>query len=314
MQSIFPKKISQLTRYKLKNIFIFILKIFDLQLIDIKKNSPRHIKEEDDWAPVEIQYLLGKNPVVLFVDIEKGRGLPVYSFGCGGQHPFSVAVKMAKHKNIKQQYNEIEKVLKFFYKTVAPKTSAEVFQFKTDSLLGRHPSWAVVMPWDSENVVEWKQFITKAVHHENLRENSSEGIEGGWAWLGPVSIKKLHIETSRTVQILQSIQARGYQRLDSLDGDIVVNILVNDDNDWVWQSIGAQHRVSVLSGLGREKVQVRVKKIIRRQDIEYWPNVVNGTYTKEEARKLFDVVFEGDYSFMNSEWSRYVDTLDLSYE
>jgi hypothetical protein len=45
-----------------------------------------------------------------------------------------------------------------------------------------------------------------------------------------------------------------------------------------------------------------VDKIIRYEDLEYWPNVVNSTFTKKEAEIIFNRIFDASPPEFYSHW------------
>jgi hypothetical protein len=68
----------------------------------------------------------------------------------------------------------------------------------------------------------------------------------------------------------------------------------------------------VLSGLGIKECHFRVNSLIRREDAAFWPNVVNGLYTINEALMVFDMVFLGYSPGMNDEWENYVNSMEAN--
>jgi hypothetical protein len=98
----------------------------------------------------------------------------------------------------------------------------------------------------------------------------------------------------------------GYKRHDGGDGDIRAIILINEQNQWVWLSTGGQHRASVLAALGYDSFPVRVHNVIRREEVKHWPNVVNGLFDIEDALKMFDNMFAGEFSHIANEWYDFV--------
>lgn len=257
-------------------------------------------------SPIVLNYVPNSNGILLNVNMEDGRGLPIYSYGANGNHPFAYAVRITKNLKFELQYESIYTALSIFYKLILPKNAAELVLVSAESRLNNFPVWAIVMPWDNTDIEEWKKNVENSVIFENLVAKSMINIQKGWAWVGPVHKDKLRIEAQRLFRVLQSIQMHGYNRNDGPDGDIVANILVNERNEWVWQSITGQHRVSVLSGLGYKTIPIRVMKIIRQEDVDFWPNVLNGLYTRTEALYVFNMVFNGNFSHVTKNWDDYL--------
>jgi hypothetical protein len=298
----------------IKKMIVSILRSLGLKIVREKELFPSYFYEHKDISPITLSYLLNRNGVVINAEMKKGRGLPIYSFSCEENHPFSFAVNCVKDTPIHDQYNEIYKILSAYYERMKPSSAGEVAELPKRSILYNYPAWAIVMPWEANNIDDWEQHIIKSVAFENSNEKYKFGIESGWAWLGPVEDEKLIIESNRLANLLKSIQQYGYKRNDYNDGDVNADILIADNNKWVWQSVGGQHRASVLSGLGMNNVLIRVRKIIRRQDVMYWPNVINGTYSVSEALKVFDKIHKGNNPNISSEWNKYVSKRRMSDE
>lgn len=287
-----------------------VFKFFGVQVQKTKNIAPYYLESQSLVSPILINYVPNKNGVVINVDMQKGRGLPIYSYGNEGGHPFSVAAKMVKNLSPEKQCAKILEVLSVYYTSVLLKSAGELALASKTSALHDFPVWSIVMPWENKNLAEWKEHVENSVVSENSVENSTAGIEKGWAWIGPVHDDKLHIEANRLTRVLQSVQTYGYKRNDGDDGDIIAHILINEQNEWVWQSIAAQHRASVLSALGWEKIPIRVTKVIRRQDADFWPNVLNGTFTKSEALAFFDMIFDGRFSHITTRWDEYLNQIE----
>ena len=56
---------------------------------------------------------------------------------------------------------------------------------------------------------------------------------------------------------------------------------------------GGNHRSYVMSCLSYEFFTARISQVIYRKDVYKWRNVKNGTYSVQEAEKVFDMYFEG---------------------
>ena len=71
--------------------------------------------------------------------------------------------------------------------------------------------------------------------------------------------------------------------------------MLRGTDEWaVWIDNG-NHRVSAMASLQYEEVPIilRPRKTIRRSEADKWPAVREGVMTEEEAREVFDRIFEG---------------------
>jgi hypothetical protein len=278
--------INKIVNYTLSKVNLKVTKLSSLK--PIKINNFSNI--------IELDYIGNKNEIVVRLQTEKGRALPIFDFSSETIHPFVLSIKYGANN-----FNKIHEILSKYYNAYDPKFAVNIFDLKNSN--DKTPYWAVVMPWDYETQDEWKLKVESSVKNENLSLKKSMTIKSGWSWIGPAKKNKIFVESQRIYSILKSIMKNGYLRNDNLDGDIRANILTNEEGQWVWQSISGQHRACCLSGLGFKEIPVRINKVIRRSDVNSWPNVVRGKYSKEEALIVFDTIFNSSFNsqFLN-EW------------
>ena len=55
------------------------------------------------------------------------------------------------------------------------------------------------------------------------------------------------------------------------------------------------HRAYLYYLMNHSFVHVRLSDVVRRSNVDSWINVKNGLYTREEALKVFDLVFSGQH-------------------
>ena len=67
-----------------------------------------------------------------------------------------------------------------------------------------------------------------------------------------------------------------------------------DGDSWKWMAgLEGNHRMYILNFLKYPYLTASLRKIIRKNDVDFWPNVKNGFYTKNEALNIFSALFEG---------------------
>lgn len=289
-------------------VFKRLRSLAGLRLIRDIALTPTMLTHVEVLDAVELQYFLGSSKgIVISASVPKGRALPLFSYESTTHHPFVLAARAASKQKRGSRAGVVKKILSAYYRRVSPININEMFGLNSSQpVLNELPSWAAVMPWDEEDVSQWKAMIENSVLRENSRYVKGFGVEHGWAWAGPTGSLKCDIETQRLLLVLESILKHGYRRHSGNDGDVVANILLKSPGEWIWQSIGAQHRASVLAALGEDVIPIRVMKIIRRDDVVSWPNVKRGVFSEEEALKIFDDIFEARYSHVTSEWDKYL--------
>ena len=233
--------------------------------------------------------------VLANLSLSAGRGLPQFSWGESGTHPFIEAARAGlEHTTFDNARAAVTASLAGFYASYQPRALHEVFWpvSETPGILANYPAWSVMMPWQGgDDIDSWMQKVTETVWKEGRRGKGRLSINDGWSWSGPVSPEKLNLEATRLTQILRAVKKRGYRRHDGFDGDIRAIVLVDADGGWSWQSYAGQHRAAVLSALGSDRIPVRVSGLVRAHDVLTWPQVTNGLYTADQARHIFNQVF-----------------------
>ena len=276
-------------------------------IVRVKKINPVNFRGKK-IDPREISCSVNIQPILVDAPIDLGRGLPIFSFSPDGSHPYVRAVLLALKKPHKESAECIFKVLSKYYELVQPVNAASVLNLNDKDVLefDLRPSWSAIMPWEKRNLDEWSSAHWSSVLAENHLYKRNLTRNDGWAWVGPVSIKKLKVEVQRLDRIFHSILENNYNRNDGSDGDILAEMLVNDSGEWCWQAISGQHRVSVLSGMGFNKVPIRIVKIIFRRDVEFWSQVRSKLYSKEVALKVFDNIFSGNTPEVAKNWEEHM--------
>lgn len=230
--------------------------------------------------------------------MEDGRSLFVFPLDGNDGHPFVGAVKEALDLSLSggDGREVIRRRLQEFYSSYQPASAAEVLGASGEEIpvLGAQPPWVVIKPWEDITVEERIEKIRKTEKEDNGQvSNVDISIEHGCNFCGPVSGEKLRVEVERLCAIMHSIRSNGFRRHDFIDGDIRADILVESSGAWRWVVKSGQHRVAVLSALGFREVPIRVETIVCRDEVEVWPQVLAGNYSREMALKVFDNIFSG---------------------
>ena len=86
---------------------------------------------------------------------------------------------------------------------------------------------------------------------------------------------------------------------------IEVELLLKNDK-YCWKPSGeGNHRATVVASLGYKEIKALVTRVVRFEEVEYWPNVVNGCYQKKDAEIIFDRFFEAKPPNYNDDWNSY---------
>lgn len=257
------------------------------------------IIKEDMYNPEKIIFFakLNKLPFLCYVPPKHLQG-HVMNFNFDDEnHPFKKAVLNAIKENKKKK--AIKNSLEGFYEETTPSNAAEVLGLKDKDLpvLSEKEPWLAVHPWENRTLEEVKKKRPNQTNRENKKNGKDISIDEGWHLFGPVSEDKLEVEAKRVFEVLKKVQKDGYKAYNNYN-NISTTILIDHEKDKMkWVVYDGQHRTSVLSALNYKKIPVLVKSIVSRSDVEFWPGVENGDFSKEAALKIFDRVINEKPSY-----------------
>jgi len=227
--------------------------------------------------------------------------------------PFVNAIKQVLNLQDLEGSNSLQKVEKVFYEyyeTVQVKNASEWFGIDND-FLKKQPPWGAVYPWRARSISSYRKAFEKAaIHENNAIGHQGVDINEGWLFNGPVSKRKVRIESERMLYILKRIKKYGYQRSNENDGDPKATALVNENGEYRCVLTGGNHRASVASALGFTEIPIRINLVIRRDEVDFWPQVVDKIFTRSEALKVFDCYFNAEPPDFINKWVSFANKLN----
>jgi hypothetical protein len=212
------------------------------------------------------------------------------------EHPFSATLKQYNA----QKHGYQDSVLAKYYNEYQPKTIADVLKISSPKLQ-QYPAMATVMPWSYATPEQrMKRFcvegsMSRLLAKEACQNGLNPAENFGCQFFGPLSPDHGELEFKRLTSVNEHIVKDGY--MPSKHGHLHGEFLINGDN-WVWVAIGGKHRFSVLSALDVDIIPVAKLSrwstlFVRRLEVDYWPNVRNGLFSREEALSIFDRLMQG---------------------
>lgn len=243
--------------------------------------------------PLDMIYSNFKGKAAL-VPIEKCRS-HMLGFTTSG-NPFVQTLR--QYSETKCQYEG--SILEHYYNAFCPSSMQSVLDSNDSSLNKYHPM-ATVLPWGISTPEEKLPRICVDQHASQLLSIEAKKLglpianNYGWQFFGPVSKDLGLLEYRRLISVYNSIKDNGY--LPEQHGYIHGQFLISDEN-WVWVNIGGKHRFASLAALKFKDIPVALNSrssalYIRRSDVEYWPNVKNGIFSKTDALNIFDRILQG---------------------
>tara|TARA_B100001093_G_scaffold40631_1_gene34531 strand:- start:1067 stop:1984 length:918 start_codon:yes stop_codon:yes gene_type:complete len=290
---------------KIKKIVNNFLSKFDLKIVRLSNNAPFDLTSKN-LDPISLQYIFGYNQMIVNIDLARGRTNRWFELSDKSLDPPIFAIRSALKKGLngdalrKDIFSVYQKYMstQSFEYSVADFLDVESIYSKN---LKDYPFWAEVKPWDNRTLDNMVR------HHPN--EVKKDRAKHGKYFLSddPHKIMKDDFENlaySHSIQyakLIEQIKNDGFK----YGGDYgYVNAEIFIANNMMrWKPGGdGNHRVAVASALGFKYIPVLVTKIIRLDEIEYWPNVINGSFNKDQATKIFYNIFNAKPKKIDNDW------------
>ena len=273
-----------------------------IHTVSIERSAPRDLRETVDHPGALLYYGASTAASVLTqLPVQRGYTLEAFELDSGA-HPFVRAIRHAEQS--KHPETAIREVLDAYYRTVRPDSAAQWLGLDDESIppLADQPPWARILPWDNDDLRHRIRGVRQKARQENQRFGAALSIQKGWKACGPVTDAFLDIQTTRLHSVYRSIKTHGLRRHDDIDGDIRALVLV-DGEDWTWlQCGGGFHRCAVGTALGFRTLPVRIWRVVFRRQVDIWPQVAQGLYSRRVALAVFDRIISGRSPPVATNW------------
>lgn len=219
----------------------------------------------------------------------------IFGFGFGNEnwHPFTAAIEeYAQNTHLRYDGS----ILHRYYQVWQPSDARHsvVGFFAAPERFGSHPPYAFTPPWHSLSLEDRRAQVSRSCIHD-YREHGSPPLDldvHGYRAFGPASDELGGFEFGRLMRVYKSILSVGYQRV---YGDIEVDV-VRRGSDLIFVSGAGQHRRAAMSAIGSEAIPAVIRRpvVIDTRDVDYWPAVAQGTWTRADALSYVDHLFDFD--------------------
>ena len=290
-----------------KNLIYKFLRIFDIKVLRYSSSLPLDLTKKK-IHPRTISNIVEKKKVILNLDFELGRTNRFFSLNQNSFDPylFSIIYSLKNNLQNKNLYDLILKMLEIYNNKIKINNQSDFFGLNSskNKILDGYPIWSAVLPWEDINIEYKFKNFPKSVKID--RANNGFIIETD----DPQKIMKQDREFSlpshvkQYVSLINSIRKNGYIS-DNEKNYIEAELLLKGD-EYCWKPGGeGNHRTSVVASLGHKTIKAIVTKMVRFEELDYWPNVINGTFKKQEAEEIFNRYFEARPPDFNKDWILY---------
>jgi hypothetical protein len=265
--------------------------------LDVRKigGSPASLRRFADADPITFQYLSDmKIAPSIPVDLLHTRaGIMAFPHHPANAHPFARAFQAARNAADKADREAAARcVLSAYYSMVQPVSALAVVDLQPQEAPGLIgiPLQNWVMPWSELGIEETAAHRRICLEEEGLARGVIVTMKDGANMFGPVSEKKMSLETARVASLAERIGANGFQPNPAHPIEVMG---LRTAAGYRWLVMQGHHRLAACAAFDILKVPARIVKIIRREDEEFWPHVVSKTFTVAGAIKCFDRLYAG---------------------
>jgi hypothetical protein len=258
------------------------------------RRQPVDLRGMPDLDPPAARTRCGGRPVLVDVDLARCRSLDLVGFSCAPDdpNPFVETVRGILDGSVGGYDGS---PLQRYYETFTPARILDLYGWPEQTCgaaLHDRPAHAAA-PWQ-ETPGEHMAVTRRNV---SARDHAKCGDlvvdDDSWIDWGPVSPAKAQIEFRRLARVAASISATGYTVDPATDDHITAHLMLSGGEFAVWIMSG-HHRIAALAALGRRLAPVVIlHDAYRREEVDAWPGVASGAFTRAQALAAFDMVFRG---------------------
>jgi hypothetical protein len=297
----------------LKKIINKFLSCFDAKIIRHKSQLPLDFTKYN-FHPKTFSYLCESKKAIINLDIEIGRTNRFFTLERNSFDPyiFSINQSLIKSDNEKYLYQSIFEILKYYKENIILNNLSDLFGLNSykNKKLDSYPLWSAILPWDSLSIHEKILNFPQSVKADRAKNGFVIKSDDPEIIMKEDEINSLPSHISQYVSLINSIKKNGY--FPNLKNSFIeVEILIKNEK-FCWKpGEEGNHRATVVASLGYKKINTLLTKIIRFEDAKYWPNVVNGTFEKEEAEIIFNRFLDAKPPEFNKDWIAYCNNLKI---
>jgi hypothetical protein len=216
-----------------------------------------------------------------------------FGFGKDQWHPFVTVLQLRES----QGDAAAEAFLDSYYARHQPRNAAEAFIGFSDvpeKYQDLEPYLYYLVPWEGRTSREMTRIIENWTKRDNVEHKAPDMDlrNDGFPIFGPASDAKRHLEFNRLRDVADSLKINGYDR--SL-GDCCFCVIKRDDDYRFIPTGGGYHRTAAMAALGHDWITGRIFPapfMIDTADVDYWPQVRQGVWTRCQALAYIDYLFD----------------------
>ncbi len=259
------------------------------------------------------QYLAKSSHMIIKVELEDGRTNRFFNMSYKSLDPRICAIRDALKKSLRGDVlcQDILTTLEEYRSLTTFKNVADLLDLDPDNCenLKNFPWWTKVYPWDNRTLDNMLKYFP----YEVKKNRNSKGMN--ILSDDPNQIMKENLEKSslshakQYANLVKQITNKGF-RYGANYGYVSAEIFIANNKIRWKPGADGNHRTEVAAAMNLKTIPVLVAKIIRLEELEYWPNVKNGVFNKDQATKIFYSIFDAKPPRFNDKWIKnYLDKI-----
>jgi len=238
---------------------------------------------------------------IIKIDTDKCTDFVATNYGNEGWNNYRAVIEEHIEKGDKITYGT--SVLRDYYNKFMPKNMNQFLFFNDEENFEPINLGWVPLPWLKVNMP--KEKIPKK--YSSKRKKKTGGIQH----FGPNNKDFLKREYNRILKAYNKIKSMGYVPEAYPDG-FIQGYFFMKGGDYTFYVTEGKHRLAAMAALGIERFKCRLESRKKRylmfvdyEEVENWPQVKRGLYSKEAARKVFMQYFNCNGSNIAEEYDLY---------
>jgi hypothetical protein len=230
--------------------------------------------------------------------------LHTFPLGAISCHPWVVGLRRAADPD---QLAGVRSTLSRYYAWVQPANAAQWLDVLPRSCgpMGDLPAVAAVMPWSLTSPQRALADAQARAERERRGYRVGRSVQLGSPTFGPLADVQIAAEAAKLVALRRTLQRAGLDP-SRPDYDVGAVFLVHD-GCVRWYCTAGRHRAAVMVSLGASELPLTVRAVVRRDEVDLWPQVRAGNVERTAALEVFDRLLEGRPPSIAAHWTAWVE-------
>lgn len=291
----------------LKATIYKLLKLFDIKISRYGASLPLDLSRKK-IHPKTISNLAEQKKVIINLSFEDGRTNRFFSLTPKSfdPHVFSIVYSIKKDPKHKVLSKLIFEMIESYKKKIILNNLSDFFGLKSNEnqKLNSYPVWSAVLPWEDTSIEDKLINFPKSVKVDRAKNGFVIKSDDPGKIMKEDMKNSLPSHINQYVSLLKSIKKNGY--IPEVNNNYIEVELLLKGDDFCWKPSGeGNHRATVVASLGYKTIKAIVTRVVRFEDLDYWPNVINGSFEKTEAEQIFNRYFDASPPDFNKDWILY---------